>query len=346
MRQDMLKQIHAGHQGISKCRLRAGQAVWWPSIGTDIAQYVKMCDHCQQKQSAQKAEPLISSPLPERPWQRVACDLADVKGKQFIVLVDCYSKWIEVHHLHKTTSLTIINYLKGTFARYGIPEVVVTDNGPQFLSEFKEFSKEYDFTHITSSPHYPQANGQAEKAVHIAKMILRQTDPVLALMTYRSTPIPALGVSPSRLMMGREMRTTLPILPHNLRPKIASYKKLQKADKLYKSKTESYFNQTHGAKQLDELKPGDNVRIRTKSGWSNVGEVMRKAGPPRSYIIRVDGAEYRRNRRHILHVPKPLEPVLDELMPHDCNPKDSQQTRTRPHRSMNTPAWHKDYVMQ
>ena len=91
----------------------------------------------------------------------------------------------------------------------------MTDNGSQFLSEFKEFSKEY----------YPQSNCQAEKAVDIAfKMILRH--PVLVLMTYCSTPIPALGVSPSRLMMGSEMRTTLPILPRNLQPKIASYKQV------------------------------------------------------------------------------------------------------------------------
>ena len=102
--------------------------------------------------------------------------------------------------------------MKATFARYGIPEVVVTDNGPQFQGDFKQFATEYDFEHVTSSPYYPQANGQAEKAVHIAEMILRQADPVQALMTYRSTPIPAFGVTPARLMMGREMRTTLPIL--------------------------------------------------------------------------------------------------------------------------------------
>ena len=316
MRPDLLQKIHEGHQGISKSRLRANQAVWWPGIGTDIAEYIKKCQHCQTKQPTQRSEPLISTPLPDRPWQRIACDLADVKGKQFIILVDYYSKWIEVHHLHKTTSLSVINYMKATFARYGIPEIVMTDNGPQFQGDFKQFAKDYDFQRVTSSPNYPQANGQAEKAVHIAKMILQQPDPVKALMTYRSTPIPALGVTPARLMMGREIRTTLPILPLNLRPKIASRKQLKEADKSTKSKSALYFNNRHGAKPLDELKPGDDIRVHTKSGWSPIGKVIRKAGPPRSYIVNIQGAEYRRNRRQLMLVPKPdPEPIYDVQIP-------------------------------
>ena len=224
--------------------------------------------------------------------------------------------------------------------------MVVTDNGPQFQGYFKQFATEYDFEHVTSSPYYPQANDQAEKAVHIAKMILRQADPVQALMTYRSTPIPAFGVTPARLMMGREMRTTLPILPRNLRPKIASHKQLNEADKLHKSKSAVYFNQKHGAKQLKELRPGDNVRIRTKSGWSPLGKVIRKAGPPRSYVVNVQGAAYRRNRRQLMLVPKPdTEPVLDVQIPHTNNLNVPQPSSTRPHRTVHTPAWHQDYVM-
>ncbi len=120
----------------------------------------------------------MSTPLPQRPWQRTACDLAEVKGKMYIVLVDYYSRWIEVRYLHKTTATSVINFMKATFARFRIPEVVVTDNGPQFLVGFNQFASEYNLKHITSSPHYPQSNRQAEKAVHISKMILRQNDPV------------------------------------------------------------------------------------------------------------------------------------------------------------------------
>ena len=93
------------------------------------------------------------------------------------------------------------------------------DKGPQFLGEFNQFASEYNFKHITSSPHYPQSNGQAEKAVYISKMIFREEDPVRTLMTYRSTPLPSLGESPASLMMGRQIRTSLPTLHVNLHPK-------------------------------------------------------------------------------------------------------------------------------
>ena len=242
----------------------ANQAVWWPGMSADIAQFIQSCQHCRDMQPAQRAEPLMSTPLPQRPWQRIACDLAEVKGKMYLVVIDYYSRWIEVHYLQKTTSTSVINFMKVTFARFGIPECVVTDNGPHFLGEFNQFASEYNFTHITSSPHYPQSNGQAEKAVHIAKMILRQEDPVRALMSYRSTPLPSLGLSPAILLMGREIRTTLPTLPRNLRPKKVDHNVLKAADKATKLRSATNFNRKHGVRELDALSHGDKVKIRTR----------------------------------------------------------------------------------
>ncbi|XP_038063010.1 uncharacterized protein K02A2.6-like [Patiria miniata] len=345
LRQQMLQRIHEGHQGVSKSRLRANQALWWPGMSTDIAQYVQSCPHCQDMQPSQRAEPLMSTPLPQRPWQQIACDLAEVKGKMYLVLVDYYSRWIELHHLHSTTAKSVINFIKATFARYGIPEVVVTDNGPQFLGEFDQFAREYNFQHITSSPYYPQANGQAEKAVHIAKRLLSQDDPVRALMLYRSTPLPSLGQSPASLLMGREIRTTLPILPRYLQPKKVDHNKLKATDNMNKQKSGQTFNKRHGARQLDDLMPGDKVKIRTKGQLSPEGEVVRQAGTPRSYIININGTEYRRNRRHIFLLPKPsLDPVLD-IQTSCKETKDPQPAESRPTRVTRPPVWHKDYIV-
>ncbi|KAL6483813.1 hypothetical protein MHYP_G00086850 [Metynnis hypsauchen] len=152
---------------------------------------------------AQSREPLLSTPLPDRPWKRIGVDLCEHKKQNYLVVSDYYSRYIEILHMPVTTSAQVVKLLKATFARYGIPKEVVSDNGPQFTSlEFKELARELDFTHITSSPHNPQGNGHAERAVQTAKGILYQKDPLLALMCYRATPCNSTGASPAEILMG------------------------------------------------------------------------------------------------------------------------------------------------
>ena len=165
-------------------------------------------------------------------------------------------------------------------------------------------------------------------------------------MTYRATPLPSLGVSPASLMLGRELRTTLPMLPKNLLQKPVSQSKLKHADAKAKAKGEVYFNQRHGAKPLDQLEIGARVRIRTKGKLGPVGEVVRRADTPRSYIVRVNGGQYRRNRRHIvrmLQAPPELDFEIQQDPVHHI--PDTQQQGTRPQRTINPPAWQEDYVM-
>ena len=82
--------------------------------------------------------------------------------------VDYFSDFFELDHLRSTSSVYVINKLKGHFARHGIPEQLVTDNGSQFVSrDFLKFSKEWDFEHRTRSPHHSQSNGKAESAVKV-----------------------------------------------------------------------------------------------------------------------------------------------------------------------------------
>lgn len=141
------------------------------------------------------------------------------KSRTTKLYLTTFFRFLEILHLPTTTSSQVVMRLKATFARYGIPEVLVSDNGPQLAStEMKDFSKECDFTHVTSSPHFPQSSGHAERAVQIAKTILRQDDPLLALMTYRATSNSSTGASPAELLMGRKIRSTLPILQDNLKP--------------------------------------------------------------------------------------------------------------------------------
>jgi transposase InsO family protein len=104
-------------------------------------------------------------------------------------VVDYFSRYLEIAYLNSLTSDTVIGKFRNILARWGIPEELVTDNGGQFVSESsRQFSRQYGFKHTTTNPHYPQANGEAESAVKIAKRIL-QDNVFIAHMAYRSEPV-------------------------------------------------------------------------------------------------------------------------------------------------------------
>ncbi len=138
----------------------------------------------------------------------------------YLVVVDYFSRYPEIQKLSSTTSHNIIKALKTIFSRFGIPETVISDNGPQYAShEFTEFAEAYDFSHVTSSPLFAQSNGQAERTVQTVKKLLKGSkDPHMALLAYRSTPFPWCNLSPSELLMGRRLRGNIPLLNSQLTP--------------------------------------------------------------------------------------------------------------------------------
>ena len=172
---------------------------------------MRKCEHCA-KHMVPRKEPLIPSKLPDHPWQKVGTDLFVLGKDTYIIAVDYFSRYPEILKLTCTTSQSIISALKGLFARHGIPETIVSDNGPQFSSqEFAEFAQTYSFHHITSSPHYPQSNGQVERAVKTVKKFLSDpSDPCLSLLAYRVTPLPWCNLLPAQLLMGRQICTDVP----------------------------------------------------------------------------------------------------------------------------------------
>ena len=133
LQRETLQKIHAEHQGMERCRTRVSTSVWWPGVTTQMSQVVQQCTECA-KNSTQSREPLIVSKLPDYPWQVVGTDLFELNGKNYLLTVDYIFRHPEVHELKSTTSASVINHLKSTFSRHGIPEVVRSDNGPQFSS--------------------------------------------------------------------------------------------------------------------------------------------------------------------------------------------------------------------
>ncbi len=300
LRAGILDRLHQGHQGITKCRALARSSVWWPGLSVQLEELIRSCKTCAKERS-NPPEPLIPSDLPGRPWQKVATDLFDLNGTSYLLVVDYYSRYIEIAKLHSTTSTSIINHLKSIFARHGIPESVMSDNGPQYSAQiFKDFADQYHFVHVTSSPRYAQSNGEAERAVQTIKNLLKKSaDPYIGLMTYRTTPLIG-GYSPSELLMGRRLRTTLPIHPTQLLPQHLNIQSFRDDENSRKMKQKLTFDQHHRARNLNTLKPGDQVFVRDPDGVKP-GIIQQPDSTPRSYQVETHGTVLRRNRRHLIH---------------------------------------------
>ena len=157
----------------------------------EIEQMVTNCSVCADYAKKQPSEPLKPSVPPSLPWKKIGTDLFEFRGEHYVLSVCYRSKFIEVTKLEFLRSGAVIEELKRQFGVHGIPAEVVSDNGPQFSSfEFQEFAKDYGFKHTTTSPHYPKANGEVERAVQTVKKLWRKNDDKhLALLDYRTTPL-------------------------------------------------------------------------------------------------------------------------------------------------------------
>ena len=176
---------------------------------------MKRCTSCCKAQ-VQCAEPLIPTEFPQLLWQRIVTDLLEYNGSKYALAVDYFSLYIELAKPSSIDANTVINHLKSIFARHGIPQAIISDNGPQYSAAvFSKFAKDYGFVHMTSSPKFPLANGEAERTARTIKNLLKKCsekaeDHFLALMAHRATPL-ACGYSPAELLMGHAIRTTVPM---------------------------------------------------------------------------------------------------------------------------------------
>ena len=138
---------------------------------------------------------MIPSDIPIYPFQIVASDLFNWNNQDFVIVVDYYSKYWEIERLYDTKSITIVKKMKKMFSRLGIPETLRSDNGPQYTAQmFKEFSKEWNFEHVTNSPEYPKLNGFVERHIQIVKNLLTKAkqsgkDQYLTIMESRNSPV-------------------------------------------------------------------------------------------------------------------------------------------------------------
>ena len=310
---EMLDILHQSHLGIVKLKSRARQVFFWPGMNAQIEDKVARCSVCQTTRKAQQSEPLISHEIPERSWSKLGIDIFHLDGVNYLLVVDYYSKFPEVEVLPQMMAYHVISALKSIFARNGAPDMIVTDNARQFAcSEFRQFTQEWEIDHHTLSPTYPQSNGQAERCVQTVKMLFKKAklckrDPMYALLEYRNTPLDGTsGYAPAQLLNGRLLRSRIPVSEKLLRPQ--NIPPIREHLMARQKNQREYFDRHARSEPLPALRTNQDVVFRAKDSTWRSGHVASAAETPRSYIIKTEQGEYRRNRKHIRPIPSSPSP--------------------------------------
>ena len=218
----MIQLLHTGHLRLEKCLNRAKQSMYWPGLYEELKHLITNCTTCL-KFSAQKPTCLSNRQyagyeIPVHPWSKLASDIFYFEGDSYLLIVDYTSRFPIIWKLSSMTSKAIAHHMQAIFAKYGWSNTLVTDNGPCYTSkEFQMLMKSMSVHHITSSSHYPQSNGLAEKFVATIKNLFNKAkeegqSPYTALMVYRNTPLNGTLQSLMQILQGRQAHTDLPLL--------------------------------------------------------------------------------------------------------------------------------------
>ena len=303
MRKELMSVAHSTHIGTEGCLRRVRECLFWPRIASDVKDNVSKCDVCLAYRTSQTKEPLLQHEVISQPWAKVAADLCESNGCPLLVVSNYSSNFIEVSRLHTITTKAMVRELKTIFARFGMPEILVTDNGPQFASkEFEAFAKSWSFNHAITSPRYPHSNGKAENAVRTVKCLFQKckesgVSEFQALLDCRNTPTEGMATSPVQRLMGCRCHTLLPTSECLLRPS-CSLRDDVRATSGKKRRQKEYYDRH--AKPLPNVSPGEMVRMRLPGQKVWTPATCLDSAGPRSFLIRSGGAVFRRNRRDII----------------------------------------------
>ncbi|XP_039303912.1 uncharacterized protein K02A2.6-like [Solenopsis invicta] len=293
LREKLLKNLHETHAGIVRMKALARQFIWWPNMDKEIEELARSCTNCCSNRPDPPSAPLHPWQFPEKPWQRLHIDLAGpLQNRMFLIIMDAHTKWPEVYDMKTdTTSKKVIEKLRDSFVRFGIPEQIVSDNGRQFISaEFQRFCKNNGIRHTTSSVYHPRTNGEAERFVQTFKKAVHNSEGDLTyriqrfLFNYRCTPHSTTGASPTELLIGRRPRSLLDLVKPDVFKTVAAAQARQ--EKSYNTRVKNR-----------KFEKGEEVWVRTfsrnKAKWS-LGTIIKALGPV-TYLVRVGDQHYKRH---------------------------------------------------
>lgn len=340
LRPRVLQIAHEGHLGISMMKSSLRSSVWWPKLDRDVESFVKKCRGCILVSAPEVPEPIRRKQMPAGPWQEIAVDFLGPlpDGQWLFVVVDYYSRFVEVIEMSSITAQHTIRELSTIFGRFGIPCTMRADNGPQLSIECKElrdFCQELNIELVNTIPYWPQANGEVErqnrsilKRLRIAQELGKDWRMELRkfLLAYHSTNHSVTGRSPSELMFGRRIRNKLPSVPQ-----FVEEEQVRDRDKLIKEKGKEYSDKHRNA-HGSTIKEGDYVYVKRvrKDHKLNADfspemfTVIKRSGSEVTVKSLETGKEY---KRYVSHLKKA------EIQPEEANTRqtDSEDNRNEHH---------------
>lgn len=329
LQKKMLTELHDGHIGMSRMKSLARSFFWWPHLDKNIESIARNCHTCLDLRNQPTESPLHSWKWPSRVWERVHADFAELDGQHYFLLVDVYSKWMEVFPMKTTTTSAMIDVLRHIFATHGLPEHFVSDNGPQFISaQLAEFFKKNGVNHIRVPPYHPSSNGAVERCVQTLKQNLKAykesgltTQHQIAnfLFIYRNTPHSLTGRTPAELLLKRQPRTRMSLIKPSL------------AETVERKQAAAKRAHDRGRTTVRQFLPGQRVMVRSfrgKNKW-DYGVITKVLGPVR-YAVQVDDKQRHVHLDHIIRGP---DDDLPSPSTNDCDEEDIPFTFSTPEQS-------------
>ena len=309
--------LHEEHIGMVRMKMLARGLYWWPRMDTDIEEFVQSCRQCETIAPRQPDCKFTKWPVPNKAWQRIHVDHFYKFGKLFLIVVDALSRWIEVKIVSSTNAEHTIYPLLSIFSVFGIPEEIVSDNGPPFNGEkFKRFCNANNIKHTLTPPLHPRSNGAVERQVStiktsIAKSCDGSQDSITGLqlkidnilLKHRVTPNSVTGKSPSEYLLKQIPRTKLDFV-----------KPRERKDKV---KTDMVRGERR------EFVEGEEVTILNKRNNNKVwipGKISKRVSPF-TYLVNVNGeiryvhTEDIKTRKVVIPEEPKFRPVVIPIQP-------------------------------
>lgn len=302
LRHKMIQEIHeAAHFGINRTLSRAKEIMYWPGMNKQIIDIVSKCAICAKYQRSNTKEPMLPLEVPSAPFEKIGCDFCEYNGKNYLIVKDYFSKWLEIIETKTKTAAEVVTQWRILFATFGIPGIIVADNQPFASYYCHQYVDNCKIKIVTSSPYYPKSNGMAERAVQTAKAILKKSFEAksnyqTALMEYRNTQLPGIYLSPAQIIFGRQVRTSTLTPIHTTQNQYSERVK----ELLTSAQQKAKLIYDQHAKARPESMRQDKVLVQSRNKTWEPAQIVNASPQPRSYIVRKQkGNLQRRNKIHL-----------------------------------------------